>query len=301
MDDPNLIGTLTAVDGYAEESILLPDNLERCLPGNGDGSSSRDPTPGPEQEYRPSQLVLRLDYRPKDIAKGFVFGTNPQHCDVELSSMIGKGRNSQRNKIGGQHFQITFDDQNRLILNDTSYWGTAVSYNGQARKERRNQPFTWILFPDGWKIQIHVLKDAFIFELKLATHKGCQAEYEANLQSYMADKQTALPPIENIGFGGYESTARPSQSLTPRKGSIYIWKQELGTGSCGRVDLLINVSDGSEHAQKRFYKPPWETDEKKSERKFKKWFKDIRREVRIMRDNPHVSEYQCSTLSECIV
>lgn len=222
---------------------------------------------------------MRFDERPKDLTKGFVFGTDTLHCDVRLQATIGKGKNIQRNKIGGQHFRITFDDNDRLILKDTSVFGTAVSYDGQAHKQRRDNGFTWILFP-GWKIQVHVLEQAFIFELKLATHDICQAEYEASMRSYMADRQAALPPLGTFGFSSYESTAQPSQSCTPKKGPIYIRKQELGSGAFGRVDRFIDVSTGSEYAQKRFYK---------EEQRLQDWLERICREVRIMEENPHTN------------
>ena len=288
MNNPNLILVVRAIDGYAEDSLCLPNNESRNASSwNGDGSNSRDPTPGPEQEDHPSEIALRFDQKPKDIAKGFVFGTDARHCDVRLLSTVGKGKNKQRNRIGGQHFRITFDDQDRLILQDTSVYGTAVSYDGQARYKNRNDGFTWILFP-GWTIQVYVLKEAFIFELKLATHNGCQAEYEANVRSYTAERQTALPPIETFGLGSYESTARPSQSGTPSKHPIYLWKQKLGSGSFGRVDLFIDASTGSEFAQKRFYK--------KREQRREDWLERICREVRIMKENPHVGQPDTLTL-----
>lgn len=63
MEDANLILTLTALDGYSEESLQLDFNEERCPTPcwNNDESPSRDPTPGPEQEYQPSKLMLKLD------------------------------------------------------------------------------------------------------------------------------------------------------------------------------------------------------------------------------------------------
>ena len=251
MGDPNLILTVTALDPSAQDS--LNNILERCpFYWINNGNPSRDSTPGPEQEARhDSEFELRFDQRPKNITKGFVFGTDPLHCDVRLQPTTGTGRNKYRNKISRQHFRITFDNQSRLVLEDTSTCGTAVSYDGQAEEERRPGPFTWILFP-GWKIKVHVLEEAFEFELSLGKHEGCQAEYDANLRSYMADRHIPPLSLETFGLDGCKSTAQPTRSLTPQKGPIYIHGRLLGNGISGTVHYTIDVSTGQEYAGKMF-------------------------------------------------
>ncbi|KAL8858813.1 MAG: hypothetical protein Q9178_004730 [Gyalolechia marmorata] len=250
--DPNLILTVRADDLYAAN--CLSTYQERCPSPypDGIGNPSRDATPGSEQDNHLPEFQLRFDQRPKDLNKGFVFGTDPLHCDVQLPSTIGHGKNRYRNKISGQHFRITFDNQGRLVLEDTSTWGTAVSYDDQARDEIRSRPFTWILFPN-WKIKVCLLKEVCVFELHLAKHEGCQAEYNANLSLYMADKQDPPLPLETFGLDSYQSTAQPSQSLTPRKDPIYIFGRLLGKGISGAVKYTLDVSTGQEYAAKSFH------------------------------------------------
>lgn len=68
---------------------------------------------------------------------GYSFGRDPQ-CDVWLGETGG---------ISNRHFYITFDEQHRLILKDTSTWGTAVGYRD---KEVRNR-FTWTLLDSQYR------------------------------------------------------------------------------------------------------------------------------------------------------
>lgn len=69
--------------------------------------------------------------------EGYSFGTNP-HGDVLL------GEKSRKLDISHRHFCITFDNRRRLILRDSSRWGTAVSYGSLGKAEVRKH-FTWIL------------------------------------------------------------------------------------------------------------------------------------------------------------
>ncbi len=75
------------------------------------------------------------------MRRGYLFGTDPQACDILLGYRGGKG-------ISGRHFCITFDDQGRVVLRDSSIWGTAVSYDVQAKDEVRHH-FSWLLAPGG--------------------------------------------------------------------------------------------------------------------------------------------------------
>ncbi|KAF2175816.1 hypothetical protein K469DRAFT_756005 [Zopfia rhizophila CBS 207.26] len=97
--------------------------------------------------------------------KGWGRGSSVQMRDWKKNKRppgLGKTGGSSDDGISGSHFRITFDGQARLVLIDSSTNGTAVSYDGQVRKDKRKNPqdrkrnpprdklndFTWILFPD---------------------------------------------------------------------------------------------------------------------------------------------------------
>src|SRR5436190_19970934 len=122
-EDPNLILSIRAVDPLAAQALCLSHNKDRYLHSCGGGFdiSSREPTPFSSQELEDSYPRLRLtfDKRPKDISKGFVFGSDSKRCDILLGN--------RRGGVSGEHFCITFNAQGRLVLIDTSSGCTAAS------------------------------------------------------------------------------------------------------------------------------------------------------------------------------
>ena len=307
MEDPNLIATLIPVDkwNYAEHAFSHFENIKRCLPpttGFNDEPviGSKEPTPARSlspndntEDYRESRhrLLLTFDTPPKDLGKGFAFGTDEQRCDVVLAS---RGIRA----TSGVHFHISFhviNEKIRLVLTDASTRGTAVSYSGQARKEMR-RGFTWILdlkkcdrngrITGKWEVEVNVRK--LEFKVELATHDTCEAEYKENVDKFLKLNRTADPHIGGMGL--HSPTEPPSQSLSPQKHRVYISEGNIGKGSFGKVDRVIDVSTGAIYARKTFFDPG------KHERK--RWLDDIRREIRIMKEHPHVSVTHSSERDE---
>jgi serine/threonine protein kinase len=195
--------------------------------------------------------------------------------------------------ISGIHFCITFNEEGHLVLSDSSTWGTAVSYSGQAVHEVRRH-FTWILNlqkENGrWDVEVHVpQKDALAFKIELAQHAASNANYKNKVKKFIMNRQNSLPELDVLGINSHITTAQPSQPFTPRRHPIYISERKLGAGSWGEVDLVINVSTGVTYARKRFYQPTWRGNKNQVRQQKAEWLERIRREIRIMRDNPHVS------------
>lgn len=298
-EDPDLIATLIPIDKYyyAESAFSLKHNEKRCIPpihsrDEGPAISSRESTPayslqeGDNDDYsRKYCLRLTFEKEPKDPAKGFAFGTDQQKCDVLLGTRGVRG-------TSGVHFHITFDvirGKKRLVLRDTSTNGSAVSYDGQAEHEVRHH-FTWILnldkpqSPNGdtqeWKLQVHVRKLEFKFEL--ASHRTCEAEYNKYVDEFLKLSQTTDPPLGGLSIESHTTEVAPSQSRTPGQRPIYIRAGLLGEGSFGRVNRVVDVSTGAIYARKTFHQPPTDIQRQR-------WLGRIRREIRIMREHPHVS------------
>ena len=301
MEDPNLIATLIPVDEWklTEHAFCHDKNKNRYLPPTrgisvGPTLSSREATPAQEEpnddHYKydsAHRLQLTFDKKPKNPTKGYSFGTNPQTCDVLLGSRGAFG-------ISGLHFSITFDDtiddEKHLILKDSSTNGTAVGYNGQASEEVRHH-FTWILDlkkEEGkWEIEVNVRQ--LRFKVELASHETCQAEYEKKVEEFLKDRCSALPPLDVLGIDSYTTTVQPSQPLSPRRLPVYISERKLGSGAFGGVDKVMNVSTGAIYARKEFYEPQWGKGVERRRRQREDWMNRIRREIRIMMENPHVS------------
>jgi hypothetical protein len=179
-------------------------------------------------------------------------------------------------------------------LKDFSTWGTAVSYSGQAIDEVRHH-FTWILDlkkQDGgqWDVEVYLPhKNGFAFKVELTSHDTCKDEYLANVNKFLDQSRTALPPLDMLGINSHTTTAQPSQPLTPRQLPVYIRERTLGSGSFGGVNMVTDVSTGSIYARKQFYEPTWVKDKNRREKQKEDWLNEIRKEIRIMRNHPHVS------------
>lgn len=185
MEDANLIATLIPSDikRFAQSGFQLKHNKNHYLRPTAaipDGTSirSREQTRRAEEADEPNykyryahRIQLRLDKKLLDPANGYAFGTNEKWCDIQLGYRGVKG-------IGGHHFNITFDEQHRLILKVCSKHGMAVAYNGQAKNEVRHR-FTWILDlkkeKGDWDVEICVPnKNGLAFKVKLATNRTCR-------------------------------------------------------------------------------------------------------------------------------
>lgn len=151
--------------------------------------------------------------------------------------------------------------------------------------------FTWILDlkkDEGkWEIGVHVR--GLKFKVELASHETCKAEYNKNVEKFLQKGRTDLPSLDVLGIDSHTTTAQPSQPLTPRQLPIYICERKLGSGSFGRVDKVIDVSTGAIHAGKTFYEPQWGEGQERRRQQREDWLNGVRREIRIMRENPHVS------------
>ena len=292
MADPKLIAMLIPSDllSLAANAFCHKHNCDRYLAPRhieeGPTLSSREATPisgeliddkSGKYDYT-HRLILKLNRKMKDPAKGFCFGSNPNICDIVLGP--------RRQGISNLHFCITFvmrDGKVRLILKDVSTCGTAVAYSGQARDDVRNH-FVWILDlvkEEGrWELEVYVRKIRFIVEL--ANHETCVTEYEKAVEEFVQEEST----LSELAL--YTPTEPASPAPGPRF-RIYIRERELGRGSFGSVDKVINVSTGDIYARKNFFNPRWERSETRRARQREEWLAQVHREIRIMKENQHVS------------
>ncbi|KAF2834208.1 Pkinase-domain-containing protein, partial [Patellaria atrata CBS 101060] len=243
-EDPNVIFILRAISPYAQRWFQHSHNKTYYVPPPHVeivAAASRESTPatnvGDEEEdadglgdvyedFSP-QLRFIFDQKPKNIQAGYVFGSNPKTCDV----LIGRSIDG----ISSSHFRITFDSQAQLVLIDSSMLGTAVSYGGRARNDKRNNPpdrkrnrprdksldFTWILFPE--------------IKNKTVVIGGAKRPSSSNVP-------------------------RPIQRLKQRP--IWIDLEEIGRGEYGIVYRAINVSTATIYAAKMFLRSGKEIREK---------------------------------------
>ncbi|KAF2007847.1 kinase-like protein [Amniculicola lignicola CBS 123094] len=295
--DPNVIFTLRAISDYAQEAFQLLDNKKYYVArpplkivtatsressvatnigdkdgeGDGDALETRNAEgKGDPREGFGHQLRFTFDQKPKNIQDGWVFGSNPKTCDVIMGSSI--------DSISGSHFRITFDDQKRLVLIDSSASGTAVSYGGRARDEKRKNPkdrkrkrsrvksndFKWILFPE-IKNKSVVIEGTpgpgssnvpiveFSVEVANPKTRSCWEEYTRLTDVFLDEMRTAIPFGLNIDSAPTTAGQTESHSPTqrPEQRPIWIDLEEIGSGQYGTVYQAVDVSTGLMYATKK--------------------------------------------------
>ncbi len=109
------------------------------------------------------------------------------------------------------------------------------------------------------------------------------------MKKFLEDSHTALFSLDVLEIYSHTIIVQSSQSLTFRQCSIYIRERQLKRGSFERVDKVVDVSIDTIYARKKFYESQWEKNEKHKRQQKEDWLNQIRREIRIMRENMHVS------------
>lgn len=308
MEDPNLIFTLKAISGYAQEVFQRSDNQRFYIPPSHHevvAAASRESTPatnvgddnnaegqGDDKRGFCHQLRFTFNQKPRCVERGFVFGSNPKTCDV----LLGRPKDG----ISGSHFRITFNDKHQLVLIDQSTHGTAVSYGGQAWDEKRKNPpdrtqnrirnasndFMWILFPEienkrviiGHKIDELPNAPTIEFSVEVVDPEACDDQYRMLSDAYLDEMRTAIPFGLNMDshLTTAGQTALHSPTQRPKQRPIWINRDCIGSGQFGTVCRVVNVSTGVEYAAKTLLRKG----------------KDIRerwdREVAILRNMSHV-------------
>ena len=91
------------------------------------------------------------------------------------------------------------------------------------------------------------------------------------------------PQFDKLQIYSQGATVPPSQCLSSKQRPIYISEASLGDGKFGSVDKVVDVSTGSRYARKKFHQQGNDQKEEKA------WRDQIAREIRILREYPHVS------------
>lgn len=226
------------------------------------------------------QLQLTFSQGPKVPQEGYSFGTNP-HGDVLL------GGKKRKHNIIHRHLCITFDHRGRLILRDSSRWGTAVSYGGPKKAEVRKH-FTWILdldkdSPDTTK-EVVVYTDKLGFIIRIPDHADCQSKYDDNVKDLLMKDRANLLKLNGLGIDSIKKTLLSCGASSCDQKPIYINSGSLGSGSFGNVTKITDVSTGDIYARKTFKPPQRQVDATT-------WLKRIENEINIMMKNKHVSSF----------
>lgn len=141
---------------------------------------------------------MYLDQPPKDITKGFVFGSEQRTCDVLLADNKETG-------ISGNHFSIHID----WVSRDPRI--TCLSGNSLRAKVTTSRTSTiltkntWQRLESGTTVDIVVTADLGV-SLSVPNREDLQAAYDGILEDYFTVFKNAVPELANISLRETDAT-----------------------------------------------------------------------------------------------
>ena len=248
---PNIVARLVALNERTRKAWAHPHNKPFYVPPSFQGfqicdGTSRESTPldedgdnnGHVEESEPEIRIL-FDSRPRNISKGWTFGSDQDVCDI----YCGEYDKKNNYNIGRQTFSVTFNKQGDVILKHVNENNrTMVQYDIQKAGDRRE--FTWIMLPSCKTIVVTVAKHLkfLIIVAKPGTQTNTYKSLRAQFLKGVEDSLEAT--------GGDTSLVR-----TPKTQPFYYRCEDrkLGSGSFGQVYVVVDVSTGKEYAGKTFF------------------------------------------------
>lgn len=202
----------------------------------------RQPTAEPEKldHLDPPRLELRFSHGPQ-TRHGFVFGSDDK-SDIVLPAISG---------VSFHHFALTFDQQNRPIVQDLgSLCGTEVTYDERGQGKRRN--FRWVVggddTPNSAKTIIINIHNQLQFQIVIIHHDLTSQLYRENVDSFRRGTIDTENLLSRLDLP--PETERPTGTHTPGTGAIFLQKK-LGQGGFGVVTHFWNVSTAEQYALKQ--------------------------------------------------
>ncbi|KAI0413534.1 kinase-like domain-containing protein [Xylaria grammica] len=259
---PDLIARVYPLDdsdlGHAQKAIkgslrcMPPRCPEQVPPGTRQSRGAREPTePLEDPQLNPDTLPyieLRFSNGPS-TSSGFIFGKDPDVCDITLSPMMS---------ISRRHFALTYkntfdDGRYRLIVRDLgSTHGTIVTYDKQGRSQRRK--FDWII--DGFKAPQDV-RDCIIepheklkFKIVVAHHEITSQAYIGNVERFLQGAAPAEDLLGGLSLQSAVETERHSRLHSPSTHPILLSLGQIARGGFGVVTRQWDVSTGKEYVYK---------------------------------------------------
>lgn len=164
-----------------------------------------------------THLALSFNPGPKDLSKGFVFGSDPETCDVLLAK-------NNTNGVSGNHFSINvaWGSANPLITCLSSDEGTGIHL-----WSRSDDIWKLYLRGAGEEIEPGTAKTIRISgRMRLKFHNparnGTESAYSRNLRKYLSKCQDAFPDMSHVRLYDLEQTPRMISLTRGLTGREYI-------------------------------------------------------------------------------
>ena len=258
------VARLVALNERTRQAWAHPHNRSYYKPASFQGfpvrhGKSREPTPS-DAEMSTTNLVhdtepelhLYLYDRPKDLSKGWMFGSDRTACDIYCGEHDKRGKYN----IGRQTFSITINKQSQVVLKHLRNTNrTQVQYDNQKAGDR--QDFVWIMLPGCDSISVTTANE-LKFKIQVVNpSEQTESDKESRsrlLSWFLEDVEYSMPStsLRSVGSGSTKSDSNFCD--IPNTQPFYYVRKDrlLGSGSFGNVYVVVDVSTGIEYAGKTF-------------------------------------------------
>lgn len=275
-DSSKTILSIWAANQVASQAFQLEHN-KRFLVRTGEDMKSRRRVPqrrkreSTPQYQAPSRIEVRLQtdhgFEPRDLTKGWCFGSDPTHCDVLLDEDNSRG-------VSGLHFEINHNWSSFAVV-ITNRSGNPLTITLPRQEPDQivtGQTRALLKEPCMVSLEVGLLQLIIV----IPTRED-QSAYEANLRAYCARAHEALPSLAHLNF---QKRLNPTPAVALHR---YFQEKRLGYGSYGTVFSALDAYSGDVVALKRFHDSVS--------------YENIESEILILKDVTHVSHLQLYSLN----
>lgn len=208
------------------------DQNSQSLLTDGISANTHHVTPEPSTQLLSYQLCLRTNHFPKDPSVGFVFGTDPDECDILLTPC-------EKGSIGARQFAVTFrTDTGAILFKNLSKRYTRIEVRGS------QQNLTHQVALDKKGIQVHLEG----WKAHLAKGRNI-CDREAQYTAFLTKLAKAAPDLGGMPLSVSTSAKRLS---VPVRELPYEVDGKIGQGGGGTVYKAYHKITGDLVAIKRF-------------------------------------------------
>jgi serine/threonine protein kinase len=192
------------------------------------------------QENR--EFALRLSSAVKSPRDGFVFGRNPNTCDLLLTE------DSNEKLVSNKHFKIYVNNHGSLMLQDLSTNGTIVDdQHLRARRRDQMQKPPTLALKNGTLIAVvsGPMRAEVKFMIRIPSRGGLEDAYERNLRHYLEARGTVanFASMRESAYGNHWNG-----------GDLYNFTGTLGKGAFASVYKVQTKHEGTVYAAKELDK-----------------------------------------------
>ena len=222
-----LVAIVKPLGTPAQNAFRLPQNAHRLKrseePHDANSNAMGEGDTTALNKDTSSDIHLSTTQHPRDLSKGFIFGSDPDFCDVLLAK-------NKRSGISGTHFAIHIDWESKVtILVCLSLNGVRIESSNTGNEGEKLERDMWIRILQGVSITVGVNRNLSLI-LICPERKTQHTLYEQNLEMYFEDCKKAVPQMANFNLGDLDKTPFLVNRGKGTNGRIYLTTDPIVIG-----------------------------------------------------------------------